>query len=231
LFWMDSGDHYDNPNDNLVDDIRHSPFSFISTELPSVVTNTPATTPKNVSEDPMRGVAFKEDAKHVMVIYTGGTLGMKKVDGSYHPVQKHLVEMMKMMPELQSEKMPAYHILEYDPLLDSANMSVHDWIKIAQDIEKHYYDYDGFVVIHGTDTMAYTASALSFMFENLGKPVIFTGACTPLVEVVSDGRRNLIVSMLIAGYVDIPEVCVFFNQKVRLYGFFRSLPRRSRLSN
>jgi len=80
LFWMDSGDHYDNPNDNLVDDIRHSPFSFISTELPSVVTNTPATTPKNVSEDPMRGVAFKEDAKHVMVIYTGGTLGMKKVD-------------------------------------------------------------------------------------------------------------------------------------------------------
>ncbi|PRP78514.1 asparaginase [Planoprotostelium fungivorum] len=141
-------------------------------------------------------------------------MGMKKEGGAYKPVQKYLAEVMHTMPELHNDRMPLWTIEEYDPLLDSADMNPDDWVKIANDINQYYYDYDGFVVIHGTDTMGYTASALSFIFENLGKPVVLTGACTPIVEVVSDGRRNLIVSMLIAAYCDVPEVCVFFNDKL-----------------
>mmetsp|Transcript_18687 Transcript_18687/g.15588 ORF Transcript_18687/g.15588 Transcript_18687/m.15588 type:complete len:81 (-) Transcript_18687:15-257(-) len=80
---------------------------------------------------------------------------------------------------------------------------------MAQAIEMNYYDYDGFVIIHGTDTMAYSASALSFMLANLGKPVIFTGSILPFGEPHSDARRNLIISILLAGLCSIPEVCIF----------------------
>lgn len=86
--------------------------------------------------------------------------------------------------------------------------------KSSQDIFKLYYLVDGFVVLHGTDTLAYTASALSFMLTNLGKPVVLTGAQIPVAEVRSDGRENLIGALIIAGAYDIPEVCVYFNNKV-----------------
>lgn len=85
-------------------------------------------------------------------------------------------------------------------------MCADDWLRMARVIEQHYYDYDGFLVIMGTDTMAYCASALSFVLENLSKPVIITGAISPLCEVISDARRNLATAMMIAGSYDIPEV-------------------------
>ncbi|VDK31356.1 unnamed protein product [Gongylonema pulchrum] len=93
-------------------------------------------------------------------------------------------------------------------------MTFDDWIRIGTDIQKAYDWYDGFVVLHGTDTLAYTASALSFMFENLGKPVIITGAQIPVCETRSDGRDNLIGALIFAGSFDIPEVTVYFNNKL-----------------
>jgi len=152
--------------------------------------------------------------KHVLILYTGGTLGMKKEDGSYKPVANYLGEYMSQMTEFQNPKIPKYTLVEYDPILDSSDMDHDHWIKIARDIEKNYYDYDGFVIIHGTDTMAYSASMLSFMLQNLGKPIVYTGANIPISELFSDGRRNMVVSMVIAAYSDIPEVCIFFDLKL-----------------
>jgi L-asparaginase/Glu-tRNA(Gln) amidotransferase subunit D len=100
-------------------------------------------------------------------------------------------------------------VVENEQLMDSSDMGPDDWKRIAERIEGSYFDYDGFVVIMGTDTMAYCASAVSFMLENLGKPVIFTGAQIPLAEVINDARRNLSASMLLAANLDIPEVVPF----------------------
>jgi L-asparaginase len=118
------------------------------------------------------------------------------------------------MSEFQNVKMPKYTLREYTPLLDSSEMDHSEWVKIAKDIEESYYDYDGFVIIHGTDTMAYTASALSFMLHNLGKTVCFTGATIPVSELFSDGRRNIVVSLIVAAYSEIAEVCIFFDTKL-----------------
>ena len=121
---------------------------------------------------------------------------------------------MQVMSEFQHPTLPEYIIHEYSPLLDSSNIMPDDWLKIAQDIAANYEDYDGFVVLHGTDTMAYTSSALAFMLEGLKKPVILTGAQMPLDELRSDGKENLITSMLIAASYPIPEVCLFFGNKL-----------------
>ncbi|KAH9496178.1 hypothetical protein Btru_012210 [Bulinus truncatus] len=114
----------------------------------------------------------------------------------------------------KGDKYLIYHVIEFDPLLDSSNMSFSEWIKIADCIQDNYQDYDGFVILHGTDTMAYTASALSFMCENLGKPIILTGAQIPIYETRSDGRDNFLSSLIIAGNYSIPEVMICFNEKV-----------------
>jgi L-asparaginase len=121
------------------------------------------------------------------------------------------------MPELADPRMPAYDIHEYDPLLDSANTRPADWVAIGQDIVVHYDDYDGFIVLHGTDTMAYTASALPFFLQGLAKPAVITGSQIPLCEVRNDGRANLVTSMLIAAEYPVPEVCLYFG-KVLLRG-------------
>lgn len=132
--------------------------------------------------------------KSVLIIYTGGTMGMKKgPDGSLSPVPGYLTEQIKYnFSEMQREEMPIFDIIEYDKLLDSSCMGCEDWVKIVTDIEDNYSKYSGFVVLMGTDTMAYTSSACSFMLENLSKPVIFTGAQVPFCEVYSDARRNLL---------------------------------------
>ncbi|KAL0969082.1 hypothetical protein UPYG_G00222400 [Umbra pygmaea] len=114
----------------------------------------------------------------------------------------------------KQNKRIVYSVLEYSPLLDSCNMTTDDWAKIGKDIEKHYEKYDGFVILHGTDTMAYTASALSFMCEHLGKPVILTGSQVPIFEMRNDGRDNLLGALLIAGQFVIPEVCLYFHHKL-----------------
>lgn len=134
--------------------------------------------------------------------------------GSLRPEPGYLNKQLESMTELNDPNMPQFTVSEFEPLLDSSDMDYNDWMKIAREIANSYYDYDGFVVIHGTDTMAYSASALSFMLENLAKPVIFTGSQSPLAQVISDAKRNLVTSVMIAGSYDIPEVCVFFNQQL-----------------
>jgi len=153
-------------------------------------------------------------SKRVYIAYTGGTIGMKKTAAGYAPAPGYLQKQMKRLPELKSRIMPAYEIHEYDPLQDSSNLTPEDWLKIADDIVTHYDQYDGFVVLHGTDTMAYTSSALPFMLKGLHKPVIITGAQIPLCEIRNDARENLITAMLIAANFAIPEVCLCFGSKL-----------------
>ncbi|XP_070578623.1 L-asparaginase-like isoform X2 [Ptychodera flava] len=173
----------------------------------------------------------------VLVLYTGGTIGMQCKDGVYVPVYKYLSKIIRKMPTLHDKEyeiklgndilnkpfvLPLspqnrrviYCVHEYEVLMDSSNMHATDWIKIAGDIQKNYESFDGFVILHGTDTMAYTASALSFMLENLGKPVILTGSQVPLFELRNDGRDNLLGAIYLAGHIVIPEVTLFFNNKL-----------------
>jgi L-asparaginase len=148
--------------------------------------------------------------KRVYIAYTGGTIGMLHGRDGYSPAPGYLQKQMRAMPELRHDSMPSFTINEYKPLLDSSNMTPGDWVKIANDIAVHYDDYDGFVVLHGTDTMAYTASALPFLLEGLAKPVIITGSQIPLCEIRNDARENLITSLIIASQHDVPEVCLYF---------------------
>lgn len=152
--------------------------------------------------------------KRVYVIYTGGTIGMRRTPDGYAPAPGSLQEQMKGMPELRDPAMPDVMIHEYEPLLDSSNMTPAEWMKIAHDIARNYDSYDGFVVLHGTDTMAYTASALPFILEGLAKPVVVTGSQIPLVELRSDGRDNLVTSLLVASSFDVPEVCLYFGRQL-----------------
>jgi L-asparaginase len=121
---------------------------------------------------------------------------------------------LRAIQEFREPEMPDYDFIEYSPLLDSSNITVENWNQIGKDIREHYCDYNGFVVMHGTDTMAYTASALSFMLQGLSKPVILTGSQIPLCKVRSDARENLITSMIIAADYNIPEVCIYFGGKL-----------------
>lgn len=150
----------------------------------------------------------------VLIIYTGGTIGMCKdpITGSLRPVD--LNELQEYIPNLElfNFEIDSY---SFDPIIDSANMNPAFWMKIANVIEDNYEKYDGFVVLHGSDTMSYTASALSFILENLNKPVILTGSQLPLGMVRTDGRENFITSLeLAAARIDdtpiIPEVAIYF---------------------
>jgi hypothetical protein len=121
--------------------------------------------------------------KRVLVLCTGGTLTMAPnpdMGGALSPVPGALTDFMKSMLELTNDKMPEIVVHEYSPLLDSADMGPPDWQVIAGDVQSNYLHFDGFVVISGTDTMAYAATALSFMLENLGKPIVFTGSQVPI---------------------------------------------------
>ena len=126
--------------------------------------------------------------------------------------------LFKIIPSLE---LLNYEIESYcfDPLVDSSNMSPEFWAELADVIEKNYESYDGFVILHGSDTMAYTASALSFMLQNLNKPVILTGSQLPLGMVRTDGRENLITSIEIAAAKEddtpvVPEVCIYFENQL-----------------
>lgn len=149
--------------------------------------------------------------KRIYVAYTGGTIGMQKSAQGYIPVPGFLSQCVRNMPEFFRPEMPEFTISEYSPLMDSSDMTPADWLHIAEDIQANYDHYDGFVVLHGTDTMAYTASALSFMFENLSKPVIITGSQIPLAALRSDGQTNLLNALYIAANYPIHEVALFFN--------------------
>ncbi|MEM9290298.1 MAG: asparaginase [Acidobacteriota bacterium] len=153
-------------------------------------------------------------SRRVFVAYTGGTLGMKKTPEGYAPVSGYLQGLMDSIADLHHPDVPQWEVKEFDPLLDSANMAPSDWARIAHAIEARYDEFDGFVVIHGTDTMAYSASALSFMLEGLAKPVILTGSQIPLAELRSDARDNLLAALLLAGNYAIPEVCIYFGNSL-----------------
>ncbi len=156
--------------------------------------------------------------RSVLLIYTGGTIGMVHDDktGSLVPIDfkhitDHVPELLKFGFSIKS--------VSFDPVNDSSNIDPSIWIKMAGTIEKYYDSFDGFVVLHGTDTMAYTASALSFMLENLGKPVILTGSQLPIGLLRTDGRENLITAIEIAAALEeglpmVPEVCIYFDNQL-----------------
>jgi L-asparaginase len=156
--------------------------------------------------------------RSVLIIYTGGTIGMvhDPTTGSLVPIDfKHITDHVPVLGsfgfDLQS--------VSFDPVKDSSNIDPDIWIRMAETIEENYNRFDGFVVLHGTDTMAYSASALSFMLENLSKPVIFTGSQLPIGLPRTDGRENLITSIEIAaarkdGFPVVPEVCIYFDNEL-----------------
>ena len=152
--------------------------------------------------------------KNILLLYTGGTIGMVPTANGYSPRAGYFRGALEAVPELHHPRLPHWDFMETDPILDSSNIAVEEWNKIGAVIAENYERYDGFVIMHGTDTMAYTASALSFMLENLSKPVILTGSQIPLCEIRSDGRDNLITSLLIAADERVHEVCLYFGGKL-----------------
>lgn len=155
----------------------------------------------------------------VLLIYTGGTIGMGKnpETGVLEPLDFNLL--VDCMPELSMLK-TEIDTYQFTQPIDSSDMSPRMWSQLVRIIAERYDGYDGFVVMHGTDTMAYTASALSFMLENLTKPVILTGSQLPINQLRTDGKENLITSIEIAsashsdGTAIVPEVCIYFNGKL-----------------
>lgn len=152
--------------------------------------------------------------KKILILNTGGTISSVASTEGFVPRQGHLEQVLPKLLLLQHPDMPCYDIHEYDPLLDSSNMGLNEWNQIAAHISQHYANYDGFVVLHGTDTMAYTASALSFMLENLAKPVILTGSQIPLTEVRNDAADNLASSLWLCAHTALNEVCIYFDHNL-----------------
>lgn len=152
---------------------------------------------------------------HILLVYTGGTIGMVEnpQTGSLEPLNFDHLE--SNFPELQRFKFRIDRIV-FSPAIDSSEITPDHWRKIVHIIEDNYNDYDGFVILHGTDTMAYTASAISFMIENLSKPIVFTGAQLPIGKLRTDAKENLITALEIAADKDswgnpiVPEVSIFF---------------------
>ncbi len=151
--------------------------------------------------------------KRILLIYTGGTIGMVKDKLKKTLVPFNFDELLKAIPELKSEDVDLDTISIANPI-DSSNMNTNVWAEIAILIEKNYKNYDGFVILHGTDTMAYTASALSFMLEGLNKAVILTGSQIPIGARRSDAKENLITAVEIATSGKVSEVCVFFEDQL-----------------
>lgn len=160
-----------------------------------------------------------KDYPSVLLIYTGGTIGMIENPETGALENFDFDHLLRHVPELRRFN---YHISSYqfDPPIDSSDMEPSLWAKIVRIIHDNYERFDGFVILHGTDTMAYTASALSFMLENLGKPVILTGSQLPIGTLRTDGKENLITAIEIAaarrtdGSPMVPEVCIFFENEL-----------------
>ena len=151
----------------------------------------------------------------ILIIYTGGTIGMKTDPDTGTLVPFDFSAIYEEFPSLKRLKVDL-EVQTLTPVIDSSNVQPHNWVTLAELIQSNYDRYDGFVVLHGTDTMSYTASALSFMFENLSKPVVFTGSQIPIGVLRTDGRENLITAIEIAGAHDaegrplVPEVSLYF---------------------
>ncbi|HQW06554.1 MAG TPA: type I asparaginase [Flavobacteriales bacterium] len=159
------------------------------------------------------------DRASVLLIYTGGTIGMwaDPRTGVLRPMD--LAHLEEQVPELQRIKVNLESVA-FDRPMDSSDLGPLDWVRIAREIGKHYDRFDGFVILHGSDTMAYTASALSFLLEGLSKPVILTGSQLPIGTIRTDAKENLITAIEIAGAKDdlgrpmVPEVAVYFEYRL-----------------
>lgn len=154
----------------------------------------------------------------ILLIYTGGTIGMVKDYETCVLRPFRFEKIRERLPELSQLDSDINHV-SFDPPIDSSDMNIAHWERIAQSIKENYNDYDGFVVLHGSDTMGYSASALSFMLENLAKPVIFTGSQLPIGDLRTDARENLITSIRLASLKEndkpvIEEVCLYFEYKL-----------------
>jgi len=173
----------------------------------------------HVMESTIRNTITMHDEKYSGLRFKGvrqremeARLATQSLSGEENEKKEMLLPLV--LPQVPNHKRVIYTIYEYDPLLDSSNMTMDDWIQIAKDVKHSYELFDGFVILHGTDTLAYTASALSFMLENLGKPVIVTGSQIPCFETRSDGRDNFVGALILAGNYNIPEVCVYFRHQL-----------------
>jgi L-asparaginase len=151
--------------------------------------------------------------KHICLIYTGGTIGMGETPQGFAPLSNFGKVLIDMLGRCGAA-LPHYTLHVYPTPIDSSNATPADWQRIGRDIAGRYHDYDGFVVLHGTDTMAYTASALSFMLQGLRKPVVVTGSQIPLDALRSDAFQNLVTSLELATSDAISEVVIYFNQRL-----------------
>jgi len=155
---------------------------------------------------------------HILLLYTGGTIGMVRDFETGALKAFNFDELLQNIPELNLLE-HRIDTVSFERPIDSSNMNLKYYVQIAELIEQHYETYDGFVVLHGSDTMSYSASALSFMFENLGKPIIFTGSQLPIGDLRTDAKENLITSIQIAGLQrngkpQISEVGLYFEYKL-----------------
>ncbi len=174
--------------------------------------------------------------KKILIIYSSGYLGMAKTESGpkfkkgflinylknhpnfcdkealyrYHE-KNHYLEEFLVTPTSINNRHILYKVFEIEDISDSSNINLEEWKKIGFLIKQNYEEYNSFIIIHGTETMNYTACILSFMLENLNKPVILTGSQIPLIEMRNDAQRNLIDSLTIAGSYHIPEVCIMFD--------------------
>jgi L-asparaginase len=155
---------------------------------------------------------------NILLIYTGGTIGMMKDFETGALKAFNFSKLLQKIPELKQLDC-AVETISFDNPIDSSNMNPQKWIKIATIIEENYHNFDGFVVLHGSDTMSYSASALGFMLENLSKPVVFTGSQLPIGDLRTDAKENLITAIQIASLQHkhkpvIQEVCLYFEYKL-----------------
>lgn len=155
---------------------------------------------------------------NILIIYTGGTIGMVNDPKTGSLVPFDFKQIQQNVPEL-SRLNYQLDVHSFDPILDSSNITPEIWAEIALLIQNRYEEFDGFVILHGSDTMAFTASALSFMLENLDKPVVLTGSQLPIGEIRTDAKENLITALEIAatkqdGKAMVPEVCIYFDYQL-----------------
>ncbi|MEJ2882862.1 asparaginase [Pedobacter sp. GR22-6] len=166
---------------------------------------------------------------NILIIYTGGTIGMVNDPKTGALIPFDFKQIQQNVPELERLNYNL-DVYSFDPIIDSSNMTPEIWGDIAQLISDKYEEFDGFVILHGSDTMAFTASALSFMLENLSKPVVLTGSQLPIGEIRTDAKENLITALEIAatkknGKAMVPEVCIYFDYQ--LYRGNRSIKYNS----
>lgn len=180
----------------------------------------------------------------VLIIMTGGTICMQQSASGFVPARGFQDKCMARVPCFNDGSGPAtmdvsidaacnykahpslrtpvttygrqvrYTVYEFEELLDSSSIDAKGWAEIAETVYRNYTLFDGFVILHGTDSLAYTCSALSFMLQNLGKPVVLTGSQAPMLELQNDATDNLLGSLVVAGHFMIPEVCLYFNNKL-----------------